>query len=302
MNSTPSAETEARLKSVLAAANQPKEGRLQPVCQGLWRWTVGDTDLALKLFDGPNAHERLRTEAALYRELSQLGAPVPAVVAEAADARALARFWVPGNTLFQRLLATDSLGAPEAEAVRRAWLRMLQALARWNTRITASRRREALRKRQTEIAAVAQAVARDLPNVPSDAIDDLRQTVCSDDLAVLPLDASPQNIVVDGDTVTFIDLELLGLDFADWTYAKYVTALDATGGVRSLVAALPDGRALDRLDASVTLLVLARAAGLWDEPPNVLSDFVSHIPGHSLAARRIRERLRLESSVTSESG
>lgn len=299
---TSSADTETRLRAVLAAANQSKEGRLQPVRQGLWRWTVGDTDLALKLFDGPNAHERLRTEAALYRELSQLGAPVPAVVAEAPDARAIARAWVAGHTLFQRLLAADNLGTPEAEAVRRAWLRLLQALAPWNTRISASRRQEALRKRQMEVAAVAQAVTQALPSVPSDAIDDLRQTVCSDDLAVLPLDASPQNIVVNGDTVTFIDLELLGLDFADWTFAKYVTALDTTGGVRSLVAALPDGRALDRLDASVTLLVLARAAGLWSEPPNALLDFVSHIPGRSLAARRIRERLRLESSVTSESG
>lgn len=299
---TPSAETAARIRAILVASNQPTEGRLRRIRQGLWRWTVGDADLALKLFDGPNAHERLRTEAALYRELCQAGAPVPDVVAEAADARALAREWIPGRTVFQRLLAADSPDASEAKTVRHAWLRLVQALAPWNARIAESRRHEALHKRQVELAAVAHGVAQSLPSVPSDAIDDLRQTLASDDLALLPLDASPSNIVVDGDRATFIDLELLGLDFADWTYAKYVTAVAQTGAVLSLADGRTHESASDGLDAAVTLLALARAAGLWGEPRNLPTDLADHIPGRSLAARRIRAGLRLESGVMSECG
>lgn len=302
MNSTPSAETAARIKAILVASNQPAEGRLRPIRQGLWRWTVGDADLALKLFDGPNAHERLRTEAALYRELVRVGAPVPAMVAEAAGARALARAWIPGRTVFQRLLAADAPNAVEAQTIRRAWLRLLQALAPWNARITESRRQEALGKRHVEIAAVAQGVAQALPCVPSDAVDDLKQTLASDKLVVLPLDASPSNIIVNAERVTFIDLELLGLDFADWTYAKYVTAVGETGAVLSLADRNPDVSASDGLDAAVTLLALARAAGLWGEPRNPPTDLANHIPGRSRAARRIRAGLRLESNVTSDCG
>ena len=299
MNSTPSAETAVRIKAILVASNQPTEGRLRPIRQGLWRWTVGDADLALKLFDGPNAHERLRTEAALYRELCPAGAPVPEVVAEAADARALARVWIPGRTVFQRLLAADTPDASQAETVRRAWLRLLQALAPWNTRIAESRRQEALQKRHLELAAVSQAVAQAFSSVPAGAIDDLKQTVVSDELIVLPLDASPSNIVVDRDRATFIDLEIVGLDFADWTYAKYVTAVAEKGAVVSLA---DHELASDGLDAAVTLLALAHAAGLWSKPRNLPTDLANHIPGRSRAARRIRAGLRLESGVTSDCG
>ncbi len=302
MSSSPSLETGARIRAVLVAADQPSDGRLRRIRQGLWRWTDGDADLALKLFDGPNAHERLRTEAALYRDLGRAGAPVPEFVAKAADARAIARVWIPGRTVFQRLLAADVPNAAEAHTVRRAWLRLLQALAPWNARIAECRRHEALHKRQMELAAVAHGVAQFLPTVPSDAIDDLRQTLASDDLALVPLDASPSNIVVDGDRATFIDLEILGLDFADWTYAKYVTAVAETGAVLSLADHQTDESASDGLDAALTLLALARAAGLWGESRNLPTDLANHIPGRSRAARRIRAGLRLESSVTSDCG
>ncbi len=302
MSSSPSAETEARLRAILTAANQPAQGRLRPVCHGLWRWTVGDTDLVLKLFDGPNADERLRTEAALYRELALVDAPVPSFAAEVADAGALARAWIPGKTLYQRLLATGPFGTSEAQAVRRAWHRLLQALAPWNARIPDSRRQDALNKRQVEIATVAQSVAGAFASVPADAIDVLGDTVISDDLTLLPLDSSPSNIIIDGDRVAFIDLELIGLDFADWTFVKYVTAVDERGVLRSLVTAHPDDQALDRHHAAITLLTLAHAAGLWGEPRILPSTLATHLPGRSTAARRIRAGLRLESTVTSESG
>ena len=302
MNSTPSAETEARLRAILIASSQPGDGRLRLVRKGLWRWTGGDVDLALKLFDGPNAHERLQTEAALNRELGSAGAPVPELVAEASDVTALARAWIPGRTAFQRLLASDTPSACEAEPVRRAWLRLLQALAPWNTRITESRREGALQKRRLELAAVSEAVANAFPSVPSGAIYELKQMVVSDELLVLPLDASPANIVVDGDRATFIDLEILGLDFADWTYAKYVTGVTETGAVRSLAARDRDESASDGLDAAVTLLALAQAAGLWGPSRSLSSDLANHIPGRSLATRRIRAGLRLESDVTSDCG
>ena len=302
MSSSPSAETEVRLRAILTAANQPAQGRLRPVSHGLWRWTVGDSDLVLKLFDGPNADERLRTEAALYRELALFDAPVPSFAAEVADARALARAWIPGRTLYQRLLATGPFGTSEAQAVRRAWHRLLQALARWNARIPDARRQDALNKRQAEIATVAQAVAGAFASIPADAIDVLGDTVVSDDLTLLPLDSSPSNIIIDGDRVAFIDLELIGLDFADWTYAKYVTAVDERGVLRSVVTAHRDDQALDRHHAAVALLSLAHAAGLWGEPRILPSTLATRLPGRSTAARRIRAGLRLELTVTSESG
>ncbi|MYD94423.1 MAG: hypothetical protein F4Y02_12195 [Chloroflexi bacterium] len=178
----------------------------------------------------------------------------------------------------------------------------MQALAPWNARISESRRQKALSKRHMELAAVAHGVAQAFPSVPSDAVDDLRQTLASDDLALMPLDASPSNIVVDGDRATFIDLEILGLDFADWTYAKYVTAVAETGAVLSLADHNTDELASDGLDASVTLLALAHAAGLWSKPRNLPTDVANHIPGRSRAARRVRAGLRLESGVTSDCG
>ena len=80
-------------------------------------------------------------------------------------------------------------------------------------------------------------------------------------------------------------MELLGLDFADWTYAKYVTAVAETGAVLSLADHQTDESASDGLDAAVTLLALARAAGLWGEPRNLPTDLANHIPGRSRAAR-----------------
>lgn len=298
-----SAETEARLEAVVAAAGQPFARHcLKHVRSGLWRWTREHTDLALKLFDGPNADERLRTEAALCRELTRVGAPVPSFVAADSGALALARPWVPGTTLYRRLLAANPDNQSAAVAVRDAWLQLVSALAPWKTRIASTRRESARRKRCMELAAVAQAVADSLPTLPADAIHTLSHTVSAGDLAVLPLDASPSNIIIDGDWVTFIDLELLGLDFADWTYAKYVSGVDANGIARSLAASHPEDSAPPGLDAAVTLLALARAAGLWDAPPIPRTSLVDVLPGRSRAARRIREELGLESDVTSDSG
>ena len=275
--------------------------RLTHVRQGLWRFSGRQADLAIKLFDGSNAIERCRTEAALYRELGPVGAPVPGLVATHEESIALARTWVPGSTLHEHLLADEPPNQTAAAAVRDAWLKLAAALTPWNARIDPARRRAARRKRRMEVGAVAQAVVDCFPTIPADAIHDLRETVVAADLAVLPLDASPSNIILDGGLVTFIDLELLGLDFADWTYGKYVTAIDAAGAVRSLATSHQDDPA-PGLDAAVTLLALARAAGLWDAPriePEALSGL---LPGRSLASRRVLQCLGLESSVTSDSG
>jgi len=258
--------------------------------------------LALKLFEGVTAHERLRTEAALYQELCRVGAPVPEFVAADADALALARVWIPGTTLYEQLAADEPPGQSQASAVRDAWLRLLNALAPWHARIASTRRKAARRKRCRELSAVAQALLDAMPNLPADAIHALCQTITAGELVLLPLDASPSNVVIDGNRVAFIDLELLGLDFADWTYAKYVSAVDETGALRSLAARHPVDSGLPGLDASVTLLALARVAGLWNAPRIATGSLANVLPGNSRSIRRIRQSLGLESSVTSDSG
>ena len=259
-------------------------------------------DLAVKLFEGSNATERLRTESALYHELCRVGAPVPSLVATNPESIALVRTWVPGSTLYDGLLADELPTQSVAAAVRNAWLQLANALTPWDTRIAPTRRRAARRKRCMELGAVAQAVVDSMPTLPADAIHTLSQTVAAGHLIVLPLDASPSNIILDEDLVTFIDLELLGLDFADWTYAKYITAVDSSGAVRSLAASHPDSPALPGVDAAVTLLALARVAGLWDAPRIEPASLAGLLPGRSWASRRILQSLGLESSVMSENG
>lgn len=281
---------------------KPTSGRLRFVRSGLWRWTAGEADLALKLFDGVNAHERLHTEAALYQELCRVGAPVPGFVAANADALALARAWIPGTTLYEQLAVDKPPGQSHASAVRDAWLRLLNALAPWYARIALTRREAARRKRGRELSAVAQALLDAMPKLPADAIHALCQTATAGEPVLLPLDASPSNIVIDGKRVTFIDLELLGLDFADWTYAKYVTAVDETRALRSLAAGHSADSGLPGVDASVILLALARVAGLWNAP-RIATESLAHVlPGSSPASRRIRQSLGLELTVTSDSG
>ncbi len=288
---------------MLAAAGQTiAPQRLTLIRPSLWRWRGRQDDLAVKLFEGSNATERLRTEAALYRELCRVGAPVPSLVATNQESIALARTWIPGSTLYERLLADELPNQSAAAAVRAAWLQLANALTPWDARIAPARRQAARRKRCTELGAVAQAVVTSIPTLPADAIHSLSQTVAASDLVVLPLDASPSNIILDGDLVTFIDLELLGLDFAEWTYAKYVTAIDKDGAVRSLAASHPDDPALLGLDAAVTLLALARAAGLWDAPRIESASLAGLLPGRSPASRRILQSLGLESSVMPDSG
>lgn len=275
--------------------------RLTPVRPGLWRFRGRHVDLAIKLFEGSNAVERFRIEAALYRELGPVGAPVPGLVATHEESIALARTWVPGLTLYEHLLADELPNQSAAGAVRDAWRQLINALTPWDARIEPARRQTARRKRCMELDAVAQAIADCFPTIPAGAIQDLRDTVAASDLVVLPLDASPSNIILDGDLVTFIDLELLGLDFADWTYGKYVTAIDKAGAVRSLTASHPDDPA-PGVEAAITLLALARAAGLWDAPRIEPEALAGLLPGRSLASRRILQSLGLESNVTTDSG
>ena len=302
MSSSPSAEAQLRLEAVLAAAGLSSDGCLRFIRAGLWRCTQGGADLALKLFDGPNADERLRTEAALYRALGQAGAPTPEWVADAAEARALARVWIPGTTLYERLLAAESPNQTESTAVQRAWMRLTSALTPWNERIAASRHEAARRKRRIELEAVAQAVTDAYPAVPAEATHALSHTVAAGELALLPLDASPSNIICDEKRATFIDLELLGLDFTDWTYAKYVTAVDGDGRVCSVAPGLSAGDEFPGLDAALTLLVLARAAGLWGAQRMAPEALADGLPGCSAAAQRIRAALGLESIATSDGG
>lgn len=294
MSSRPSAETLSRLAAVLAAAGQPTQGHLRRISPGLWRWTRGSADLGLKLFDGPNADERLRTEAALYRSLDSAGAPVPKCMAEATDARGLARAWVSGTTLYEQLRAAHLPSEADATAVWNAWLELTRALVPWDQHVATERHQEARRKRRLELTSVARAAADAFPTVPASATHALSQTVAAGALSLLPLDASPSNIITADQRVTFIDLELLGLDFEEWTFAKYVTAVDETGTVRTLDPASAPPAYQVRFDAAVTLLALARAAGLWGSKRLAPAALAERLPGRSQAAMRIRPALRLE--------
>ncbi len=294
MSSNHPPDTERRLRAALAAAGLPRAARPLRGGRGVWRVQTGRRDMAVKLYEGPAAGERLRTEFAVLCQLEALGAPVPAAVAAVPEALALVRAWAPGAPLLHHLRA-DDWPVDLLAAVRRSWTVLTERLTRWRARMPAARLASARTKRTREVRAVAQAVAAAYPRLPRTALSDLERSVVSGPFGLAPLDASAGNVIVDErGAAVFIDLELLGLDFLDWTFAKYVTVAASGGGaapVRSLVGGAAAAPADAHVDAAVTLLTLARAAGLWGTPRIPPHAAAASLPGASAAARRIRTAL-----------
>ena len=281
-----------RVRAALRAAGLRRvdQLRIEHVARGVYRAHDGSQLLTCKLFDGPQAGDRARTEGAAYAALAARGAPVPRLLVVDEANAAIVREWVAGPTLAESL--RGEADQPPWEQVAAAWDALLAALDAWTNALEPGRVERAHRLRRSELAAVAESVVtsdrfqketraweaaaaeiRQLPEVISDA-----------PVRTVPLDLNPGNVVLGPNGVTFVDLEALGLDFPDWSLCK-ATMLphDPTSGRpgQALVAAemgTPHSRADSRLLASALLLALADAAGLWRSGP-------SHPAGLTLVRR-----------------
>jgi hypothetical protein len=262
---------------------------------GIWRVNTSEKDLVVKLFFGPAAEERIRTEVGTCQELSRMGAPVPANAVAVMTERALARDWIPGVSLRQWLFSVDPPTAAHGEIILDAWHDLILALNQFYGKIPMDRRGRAKVLRTQEIRFVAQAVAHSFPRITSEDIDQLHKTIVSGELSMLPLDASAANLILGESIATFVDLELLGIDFTDWTFAKFLTTTQTHGNrtqTSSLLQDLPHlATANLRLEAATALLLLAIAADLWKTSTISLVEIAKVFPTYSALTRRISTSL-----------
>ena len=228
---------------------------------GIWRIGTSERQLVVKLFFGPTAEERIQTEVIACQQLSRMGAPVPTNAVAVMEEMALARDWVTGMSLHQSLFNVDRPSSAHTEVILTAWRDLTRALDQFYGRIPTHRREHAKTLRTHEIRYVAQAVSNSFPEIMTEDIDQLHKTIVSGELSILPLDASAANLILGQSQATFIDLELLGIDFADWTFAKFVTATqtkdDRTVACSLLKQAPNLGTPNSRLEAATALLLLA---------------------------------------------
>lgn len=265
---------------VRAALQAPGVDRTDPseiehVQRGVYRVRDGSRLLACKLFDGPQAGDRARTEGAAYDALAERGAPVPRLVAVDEANAAVVREWVAGPTLAEALRGEAT--RPPWEEVTAAWDALLAALDAWTEVLEPGRIGRARTLRRSELAAVAESVIasgllqRSNPawEAAAEEIRQLAAAIGSACVRTVPLDLNPGNVVLGANGITFVDLEALGLDFSDWSLCK-ATMLphDPTSGRpgQALVAGevnAPPPRDHSRLLAGALLLALADAAGLW---------------------------------------
>ncbi len=286
------------LSRVHAAVEEAGISRDQPVHaihSNIWRVTTADRDFAIKLFDGANAGERLKTEFAVCTRLANTGAPVPTAIVKSVASSALVRSWIPGHTLHERLLKDTPLSAHDASTVHSAWSAIIQALRLWQEHIPQSRLRTAHELRRRELEVVATAILDAYPSIPPSEVETLVDNSMACGLSTLPLDASASNIVLGPNGATFIDLEIVGFDFPYWTFAKYVTTTTRSEGstfAPSLITALPDETSgLQHFDAALTVLVLLASSGAWNNPPMNRKEILANLPNRSGTTDHIRALL-----------
>ena len=261
----------------------------------MWRVTTDERDFAIKLFDGANSGQRLKTEFAVCTHLAKTGAPVPTAIVKSVAASALVRSWIPGQTLHERLLKETPLSAHDASTVHSAWLAIIQALRLWQQHIPQSRLCTAHELRRRELEMVATAIIDAYPSIPPSNVEKLVANSMACGLSTLPLDASPSNIILGPNGATFIDLEIIGFDFPCWTFAKYVTTTtrsERSAFAPSLITALPDETSgLQHFDAALTVLVLLASSGAWNNPPMTRKEILANLPSRSGTTDHIRALL-----------
>lgn len=277
LNSRPTPEEQGRIERLLDAAELPRAiaGTAERTTSSVFRLELAGRRLACKLFQGPAADERLRTEAAAYAMLASDVAPVPRIYGFDRRARGLLRDWVDGQSLAQALRTDHAAGI--ASAVKLAWCALMSAFDRAQPAIDARRLASARRRRLHEMEALANHVAaspvlqRIIPRWAAIAPDvrALPTILARDALRTLPLDLSPANLIVSQRTPVFIDLEVIGLDFPTSSLCKATMlgydpvrgrpgrALFAGGAVAEI------GPSREAFDAAHLLLALADAAGVW---------------------------------------
>ncbi len=281
-----------RLRAALRAAGVSRvdPSRIEHIARGTHRVRDGSRLLACKLFDGPQAGARARTEGAAYAALAARGGPVPRLLAVDEANAAVVREWVVGPTLAKALRGEAAPPAWEQATV--AWDALLTALDTWTEALDPARVKRAHCLRQTEITAVAESVIasaaleRRHPVWPTAAgeIRRLAETISTAPIRTVPLDLNPGNVVLGDDGIRFVDLEVFGLDFANWSLCK-ATMLpgDPSSGRagQALLASHVGAPHTSRRDgtpgsspqpdssilASALLLALADAAGLWRSDP-----------------------------------
>lgn len=280
----------ARIRATLHAVGvSPVDpSRIEHIARGTYRVRDGSRFLACKLFDGPQAGERARTEGGAYAALAARGAPVPRLLAVDEPNSSIVREWVDGPTLAQALRQEAAL--PTWAQVVVSWDALLVALDAWTAALEAGRISHAQELRGSELAAVAASViasgllhSKDPAwEAASEEIRQLADTIGSAAVRTVPLDLNPGNVVLGSDGITFVDLEAFGLDFAEWSLCKatmlphdpatgcagralIVNATDAPSGEPD-TAKLPVANH-QRIVASALLLALADAAGLWRPEP-----------------------------------
>ena len=271
----------ARIRAALHAGGvSPGDpSRIEHIARGTYRVHDGSRLLACKLFDGPQAGERARTEGGAYAALAARGAPVPRLLASDEANAAIVREWVSGPTLAQAL--RREAARPAWEQVTAAWDALLAALDAWTDALDPVRVERACSLRRSELAAVTQSVVASGLLQKEDAagaaaaeeIRRLADVISAASARTVPLDLNPGNVILGPNGITFVDLEAFGLDFADWSLCK-ATMLphDPTSGRagQSLLASqvdVPRPSAESRLLAGALLLALADAVGLWRSEP-----------------------------------
>lgn len=271
----------SRVRAALGAAgvSAVDPSRIEHVARGTYRVRDGSQFLACKLFDGPQAGDRARTEGAAYAALATRSAPVPRLLAVDDVNAAVVRDWISGPTLAQAL--RGEADRPTWEQVAAAWDVLLAALDAWTDAMDPARIERARSLRRSELAAVAQSVVasgliqKENPawEAAAEEIRRLANTASAAPMRTVPLDLNPGNVVLGPNGIAFVDLEAFGLDFADWSLCKATMLPHDPTSARAGQALLagqvdaPCPNADSRLLAGALLLALADAAGLWRLEP-----------------------------------
>ncbi len=240
------------------------------IAPGLWRTITPGQELLVKLFFGPGAEDRLQMEVTSCQQLSRMGAPVPANARSVITELAIVRDWIPGKSLHQRLSSKEGPSPTQGTKILTAWSELTTALNRFYPKLSSHRRAHAKTLRVNEIRSVVDTVRDAFRRIATEDLAQLHKIVIDSNLSILPLDATPTNLILGPSRTTFIDLEVLGIDFEDWTLAKFLIATPPKNSCAmpsSLLNATPGlASSHPRLEASTALLLLAAGAGLSTNP------------------------------------